>query len=88
MPGRPGLSALDLFWGKVVWNVPAPLASCHYAGDRSKNFSKGTCIRCQSALERSCREWFFQEALTVGFVLTMRLAAKLFGSSALLPERF
>ena len=49
MPGKPGLSALDPFSGKVIWNVPAPIAPCHYAGDRSKDFSKGACIRSQSA---------------------------------------
>ncbi len=49
MPGKPGLSALDPFSGKVLWNVPAPIAPCHYAGDRSKDFSRGACVRSQSA---------------------------------------
>jgi len=48
-PGKPGLSALDPFTGKVVWNTPAPSAPCHYAGDRSKDFTKGACVRAQSA---------------------------------------
>ena len=48
-PGKPGLSALDPFTGKVVWNTPAPVAPCHYAGDRSKDFTKGACVRAQSA---------------------------------------
>jgi polyvinyl alcohol dehydrogenase (cytochrome) len=48
-PGRPGLSALDPFTGKIIWNTPAPVAPCHYAGDRSKDFTKGACVRAQSA---------------------------------------
>jgi polyvinyl alcohol dehydrogenase (cytochrome) len=48
-PGRPGLSALDPFTGKIIWNTPAPKAPCHYAGDRSKDFTKGACVRAQSA---------------------------------------
>jgi len=49
MPGKPGLFALDPFSGKIVWNTPAPNAPCHYAGDRSKDFAKGACVRAQSA---------------------------------------
>jgi polyvinyl alcohol dehydrogenase (cytochrome) len=48
-PGKPGLFALDPFTGKVVWHTPAPVAPCHYAGDRSKDFTKGACVRAQSA---------------------------------------
>ena len=48
-PGKPGLFALDPFSGKVVWNTPAPSAPCHYAGDRSKDYTKGACVRAQSA---------------------------------------
>ncbi|HEY2677575.1 MAG TPA: PQQ-binding-like beta-propeller repeat protein [Steroidobacteraceae bacterium] len=48
-PGKPGLSALDPFTGKIVWYTPAPSAPCHYAGDRSKDFTKGACVRAQSA---------------------------------------
>ena len=48
-PGKPGLSALDPFTGKIIWYTPAPLAPCHYAGDRSKDFTKGACVRAQSA---------------------------------------
>jgi polyvinyl alcohol dehydrogenase (cytochrome) len=48
-PGKPGLFALDPFTGKIVWNTPAPIAPCHYAGDRSKDFTKGACVRAQSA---------------------------------------
>lgn len=48
-PGKPGLSALDPLTGKVVWHTPAPIASCHYAGDRSKDYAKGACVRAQSA---------------------------------------
>jgi polyvinyl alcohol dehydrogenase (cytochrome) len=49
MPGKPGLSALDAMSGTLVWNIPAPVAPCHYAGDRSKDFAQGACIRAQSA---------------------------------------
>jgi polyvinyl alcohol dehydrogenase (cytochrome) len=48
-PGKPGLFALDPFTGKVVWNTPAPKAACHYAGDRSKDYGRGACVRAQSA---------------------------------------
>jgi polyvinyl alcohol dehydrogenase (cytochrome) len=48
-PGKPGLSALDPFTGKIIWNTPAPAAPCHYAGDRSKDLAKGACVRAQSA---------------------------------------
>jgi polyvinyl alcohol dehydrogenase (cytochrome) len=48
-PGKPGLSALDPFSGKIVWYTPAPIAACHYAGDRSKDYTKGACVRAQSA---------------------------------------
>jgi polyvinyl alcohol dehydrogenase (cytochrome) len=48
-PGKPGLSALDPFTGKVAWYTPAPIAPCHYAGDRSKDYAKGACVRAQSA---------------------------------------
>jgi polyvinyl alcohol dehydrogenase (cytochrome) len=47
--GRPGLSALDPFTGKIIWHTPAPAAACHYAGDRSKDYGKGACVRAQSA---------------------------------------
>ncbi len=47
-PARPGLSALDPATGKVLWNVPAPKAPCHYAGDRSKDRGGGACSRAQS----------------------------------------
>ncbi|HEX3915206.1 MAG TPA: PQQ-binding-like beta-propeller repeat protein [Steroidobacteraceae bacterium] len=47
--GKPGLYALDPFSGQIVWGVPAPLAPCHYAGDRSKDYTKGACVRAQSA---------------------------------------
>jgi polyvinyl alcohol dehydrogenase (cytochrome) len=47
--GKPGLFALDPFTGKIIWNTPAPMAPCHYAGDRSKDFTKGACVRAQSA---------------------------------------
>jgi polyvinyl alcohol dehydrogenase (cytochrome) len=47
--GKPGLFALDPFTGKVAWNTPAPVAPCHYAGDRSKDYTKGACVRAQSA---------------------------------------
>lgn len=48
-PGKPGLSALEPFTGKIVWHTPAPDAPCHYAGDRSHDFTKGACVRAQSA---------------------------------------
>jgi polyvinyl alcohol dehydrogenase (cytochrome) len=48
MPGRPGLTALDVR-GKITWSTPAPHAPCHYAGDRSKDFTQGICVRAQSA---------------------------------------
>jgi polyvinyl alcohol dehydrogenase (cytochrome) len=48
-PGKPGLSALDPFSGKIIWYTPAPIAACHYAGDRSKDYTKGACVRAQSA---------------------------------------
>jgi polyvinyl alcohol dehydrogenase (cytochrome) len=48
-PGKPGIYALDPFTGKIVWSAPAPVAPCHYAGDRSKDFTKGACVRAQSA---------------------------------------
>jgi polyvinyl alcohol dehydrogenase (cytochrome) len=48
-PGKPGLSALDPATGKVVWHTPAPVAPCHYAGDRSRDRAEGLCIRAQSA---------------------------------------
>ena len=46
---RPGLTALNPFTGKIVWSDPAPKAPCHYAGDRSSDYSQGACIRAQSA---------------------------------------
>jgi polyvinyl alcohol dehydrogenase (cytochrome) len=48
-PDRAGLFALDPFSGKVLWNTPAPIAPCHYAGDRSKDVMRGACVRAQSA---------------------------------------
>jgi polyvinyl alcohol dehydrogenase (cytochrome) len=47
--GAPSLSALDPFTGKIIWQTPAPDAPCHYAGDRSKDYVPGVCIRAQSA---------------------------------------
>jgi len=49
IPGKPGLSALDPFSGKIVWDTPAPIAPCHYAGDRSKDYTKGACVRAQKS---------------------------------------
>ena len=48
-PAKPGLSALDPATGKVLWTTPAPKAPCHYAGDRSRDYTKGECVRAQSA---------------------------------------
>ena len=48
-PAKPGLTALNPFTGKIVWSDPAPKAPCHYAGDRSGDYSQGACIRAQSA---------------------------------------
>jgi polyvinyl alcohol dehydrogenase (cytochrome) len=45
----PGLYALNPANGKVVWSTPAPVAPCHYAGDRSHDYAKGACMRAQSA---------------------------------------
>jgi polyvinyl alcohol dehydrogenase (cytochrome) len=48
-PAQPGLYALDPASGKVLWRTPAPVAPCHYAGDRSRDYAKGACVRAQSA---------------------------------------
>jgi polyvinyl alcohol dehydrogenase (cytochrome) len=48
-PPKPGLYALDPATGKFLWSTPAPKADCHYAGDRSRDYAKGACIRAQSA---------------------------------------
>ncbi|HEX3363932.1 PQQ-binding-like beta-propeller repeat protein [Phenylobacterium sp.] len=48
-PAKPGLYALDPATGKFLWSTPAPKAPCHYAGDRSRDYAKGACIRAQSA---------------------------------------
>lgn len=45
----PGISALDPATGKILWTTPAPVAPCHYAGDRSRDYARGACIRAQSA---------------------------------------
>ena len=47
-PAKPGLSALDPANGKVIWQVPSPVAPCHYAGDRSRDRGGGGCMRAQS----------------------------------------
>ncbi len=47
-PPMPGLTAIDPASGKVLWNTPAPKASCHYAGDRSRDRGGGACVRAQS----------------------------------------
>jgi polyvinyl alcohol dehydrogenase (cytochrome) len=48
-PGKPGVYALDPASGKVLWSAPAPVAPCHYAGDRNGDMAKGACLRAQSA---------------------------------------
>ncbi|HEV2532899.1 PQQ-binding-like beta-propeller repeat protein [Phenylobacterium sp.] len=48
-PAKPGLSALDPATGKVLWHTPAPHAPCHYAGDRSRDYTNGVCVNAQSA---------------------------------------
>jgi polyvinyl alcohol dehydrogenase (cytochrome) len=48
-PAKPGLSALDPATGKVLWHTPAPNAPCHYAGDRSRDYTAGVCVNAQSA---------------------------------------
>jgi polyvinyl alcohol dehydrogenase (cytochrome) len=47
-PPKPGLYALNPANGKFIWSAPAPKADCHYAGDRSRDYAKGACIRAQS----------------------------------------
>ena len=47
-PAKPGLYALNPANGKFLWSAPAPKADCHYAGDRSRDYAKGACIRAQS----------------------------------------
>lgn len=46
---KPGLHAVDPATGKVIWSAPAPKAPCHYAGDRSGDYTKGECVRAQSS---------------------------------------
>jgi polyvinyl alcohol dehydrogenase (cytochrome) len=46
---KPGLTALDPATGRIRWQTPAPPAPCHYAGDRSRDYGGGACIRSQSA---------------------------------------
>jgi polyvinyl alcohol dehydrogenase (cytochrome) len=46
---RPGLYALDPATGRVLWSTPAPVASCHYADDRSPYRAGGACVRAESA---------------------------------------
>jgi polyvinyl alcohol dehydrogenase (cytochrome) len=48
-PPKPGLYALNPANGKFLWSTPAPRAPCHYAGNRSRDYAKGACIRAQSA---------------------------------------
>jgi polyvinyl alcohol dehydrogenase (cytochrome) len=48
-PPKPGLSAIDPATGKIAWSVPAPAAPCKYAGDRARDYTRGECIRAQSA---------------------------------------
>ncbi|MDB5481573.1 MAG: hypothetical protein JWO83_2626 [Caulobacteraceae bacterium] len=48
-PARPGLSALDPATGRILWQTRAPVADCHYRGDRSHDFLPGVCFRAQSA---------------------------------------
>ncbi|WP_297695133.1 PQQ-binding-like beta-propeller repeat protein [Phenylobacterium sp.] len=48
-PAKPGLYALDPATGKILWAAPAPDAPCRYAGDRSRDYAGGRCIRAQSA---------------------------------------
>ena len=48
-PPKPGLYALDPATGKFLWSTPAPKSDCHYAGDRSRDYARGACIRAQSA---------------------------------------
>jgi polyvinyl alcohol dehydrogenase (cytochrome) len=48
-PPKPGLSAIDPTTGKIAWQVPAPIAPCKYAGDRSRDLALGECVRAQSA---------------------------------------
>ena len=46
---RPGLTALDPATGRTLWQTPAPVADCHYRGNRSHDFLPGVCFRAQSA---------------------------------------
>jgi polyvinyl alcohol dehydrogenase (cytochrome) len=48
-PNKAGLFALDPHNGRILWNTPAPVAPCHFAGDRSKEPAQGACVRAQSA---------------------------------------
>ncbi|MFC3069914.1 outer membrane protein assembly factor BamB family protein [Phenylobacterium soli] len=48
-PGEPGILALDPASGKILWKTLAPEAPCHYAGDQSRAYAPGACIRAQSA---------------------------------------
>jgi polyvinyl alcohol dehydrogenase (cytochrome) len=48
-PAKPGLTAIDPATGKVLWHTPAPNAPCHYAGDRSRDYTNGICVNAQSA---------------------------------------
>jgi polyvinyl alcohol dehydrogenase (cytochrome) len=46
---KPSLTALSPVDGKILWQVPAPVALCQYRGDRSHDFLPGVCFRAQSA---------------------------------------
>jgi polyvinyl alcohol dehydrogenase (cytochrome) len=46
---KSGLSAIEPLSGKIVWSTPAPIAECHYAGDRSRDYTAGACVRAHSA---------------------------------------
>jgi len=46
---KPGVYALNPATGRIEWSLPAPKAPCHYAGDRSGDYTRGGCVRAQSA---------------------------------------
>ena len=48
-PAKPGLYGLDPATGRILWAAPAPVAPCRYAGDRSRDYAGGRCIRALSA---------------------------------------
>jgi len=78
--GQAGINALNPFSGKIIWSTPAPIA-LPLCGGSTKDYTKGACVRAQSAAPASCRALCSRDLGWMAARPTMRPTGRSYGIS-------